>query len=279
MLSPAPVIKKKRRAKRARARQRARYDLRDRYRERDLPVEHIGIAQIEDPYAPAAYDTEGNLDPAARLAPVQHADGTLAEGQPAWTPPRRPTMTVIRALRDDPIGRMHSRRQIDEAQYSAARAYQELVDRTTIGAVRSVDLSKTKVSGVLASDPLTPGRQRAMQALRVAEQRVANRFGLEGLSVTRAVLSDRQSVEQTARSRGASSPREMSFWTGLFRRCLDVLAAAFGFATSTYRPRPLNGHAEHDPALDRGRMASELELADPRLRGRAGEWRLTPFLR
>jgi hypothetical protein len=180
-------------------------------------------------------------------------------------------MTVIRALRDDPVGRMHSRHQIDQEQYSAARAYQELADTATIGAVRSVDLSKTKVSGVTAPDPLTPGRQRAMAQLRAAEQRVANRFGLEGLSVTRAVLSDRQSVEQTARSRGASSPREMSFWTGLFRRCLDVLAAAFGFATSTYRPlRRLNGHAEGDPAEDRDRHAGEDELANPRLRaGRA----------
>ena len=156
--------------------------------------------------------------------------------------------------------------QIDTAQYSAARAYQELVDTATIGSIRSVDLSKTKVSGVMASDPLTPGRQRAMARLRVAEQRVANRFGLEGLSVTRAVLSDRLSVEQTARARGASSTREVSFWTGLFRRCLDVLAAAFGFSTSAYRPRRPNGHAELDPADDPARAASEVDLMDPRLR-------------
>ena len=69
-----------------------------------------------------------------------------------------------------------------------------------IRCVAGAGARKTKVSGAVAS-----GRQRAMQALRVAEQRVANRFGLEGLSVTRAVLSDRQSVEQTARTRGASS--------------------------------------------------------------------------
>jgi hypothetical protein len=268
MLSPVTGAQKKRRAKRARARQRSRYDLRHRYRERDLPVEHIGVATIDDPFTPAGYlDTEGNLGADACLAPAQHHDGTVAEGAPGWAPPRRPLMTVFVALKDDPVGRMHSRHQIDQAQYSAARAYQELVDTATIGTVRSLDLSKTRVSGVTASDPLTPGRQRAMQALRVAEQRVANRFGLEGLSVTRAVLSDRQSVEQTARSRGASSPREMSFWTGLFRRCLDVLAAAFGFATSTYRPPRLNGHGEpDDPAEDPARQADATELADPMLR-------------
>jgi hypothetical protein len=166
--------------------------LRDRYRQGDVPIRNIGVLTVEDPYAQAGrIDPDGKLQIDARLEPYQHADGTVAEGAPSWSPPSRPLMTVIRALRDDPIGRMHSRHQIDQAQYQAARAYQELVDTSTIGAVQSVDLSRTPVSGVMASDPLTPGRQRAMARLRVAEQRVANRFGLEGLGLTRAVLSDR----------------------------------------------------------------------------------------
>jgi hypothetical protein len=266
---PPSSPKRLRRARRARAKQRSRYDIRDRYRQGDVPAaSNIGVMIIEDPYSEASrIDSAGNLDVSARLEPVRHADGSIAEGMPAWSPPSRPTMTVIRALRDDPVGRMHSRHQIDEAQYKAARAFQQAADEATIGSVRSVDLGKTKVSGGLPREPLTENRRRAMARLRVAEQRVANRFGLEGLGLTRAVLGDRQSVEQTARARGASSPREVSFWTGLFRRCLDVLAAAFGFASSAYRPRPANGHAaEQDPADDRGRMAEEDELEDPRLR-------------
>jgi hypothetical protein len=48
---------------------------------------------------------------------------------------------------------------------------------------------------------------------------------------------------------------------------LDVLAAAFGFSTSGYRPRRSNGlMAELDPADDPARMADEDELADTRLR-------------
>jgi hypothetical protein len=47
-------------------------DLRHRYREQDLPVEHIGIATIDDPFTPAGYlDGEGNLGAEARLAPAQ----------------------------------------------------------------------------------------------------------------------------------------------------------------------------------------------------------------
>ena len=174
MLSPA-VNTKKRRAKRARARQRSSHDLRQRYRKQDLPIEAVGIATIEDPYTQVGYlDAAGNLDAAARLAPAQHSDGTVAEGAPGWTPPRKPTMTVFVALKDDPVGRMYARHQIDQPQYLGAREYQKTADAAMLSAVRSVDLTRTKVSGGAPPDMLTPGRQRAMARLRIAEQRVAN---------------------------------------------------------------------------------------------------------
>jgi hypothetical protein len=91
--------------------------------------------------------------------------------------------------------------------------------------------------------------------------------GSEGLGLTRAVLVERQSVEQTARLRGAESDREVWFWSRLFRRCLDSLTTAFGFSTSAYRPRRSNGHdGQGDPADDPGRQADEDEIADLRLR-------------
>ena len=98
-----------------------------------------------------------------------------------------------------------------------------------LGSIHSVDLGKTKVSGGLPPDPLPESRQKAMKWLRVAEEAVVRRHGSEGLGLTRAVLCDRQSVEQTARLRGAETDREVWFWSRLFRRCLDVLAQAFGF--------------------------------------------------
>jgi hypothetical protein len=252
------------RARRARARQ---LDLRQRYRQKDLPAEHIGIVTIEDPFTPAGYLTpEGELSAEARLAPAQHADGSIAEGMPGWAPPRRPTMVVVRALKDDPVGRMHSRRQIDEAQYSAARAYQQAADRSMLGSVKSVDLSRTRVSGIVAADPLPPHRQRAMKALRAAEDALLRRHGFEGLGLCRSVLIDRQSVEQMARLRGAESAREVSFWTGLFRHCLNVLALTFGFANSTRRPYRAKWVDGKDPAEDAGRHAIDGELADPTLR-------------
>ena len=181
---------KKRRAKRARARQRSRYDLRDRYRRRDLPAEHIAVAVIEDPYSQAGYvDAEGNLSAEARLTPVLHPDGSEAPGAPEWVPPRRPMMTVVRALREDPVGRMFARHQIDTAQYQAARAFQQAADQSTIGSIKSVDLEKTKVSGGLSPEPLTDGRRRAMARLRVAEERLS---ASRGRSWSNARASSRQ---------------------------------------------------------------------------------------
>src|SRR6516165_5598532 len=93
------AIRRWRLPSRARQRERRGYDLRPQYRESDLPTTaHVAVTTIEDAYAPA------------------------------WRPPERPRSTVFVNLREDPIGRMHARRQVDEAQYSAARAYQRLYD-------------------------------------------------------------------------------------------------------------------------------------------------------
>ena len=108
---------KRLRVRRARARWRERggHDLRPQYREGDLPATgHLGVTEIPDPYSEAGrVDRSGVLHVQAELKRVQHHDGSLSEGAPAWTPPQRPTITVVKSLREDPIGRMHARHQID----------------------------------------------------------------------------------------------------------------------------------------------------------------------
>ena len=128
------------------------------------------------------------------LEPARRNDGTVAEGAPGWTPPKRPLVTVITALRDDALGRMFARRQIGQPQYLAGRAYQECADRATLGSVRSIDLSKTKVSGGALPDMLTEAKQKAMARLRMVEQRPPLRRrrpermpgGLERASISRS---------------------------------------------------------------------------------------------
>jgi hypothetical protein len=262
------VPKRRIRGRRARAKQRPRgRDLRDQYREADLPlVGHLAVVTIDDPYP--------SLEVGVRLKQAQHPDGSTAEGAPGWTPPPRPRIAVIASLKEDPIGRMAARHQIDRAQFLGAREYQELYDTTQRGTVRTVDLSKTKVSGVLPADPLTDRYQRASQWLRRVDRAVVERHGSVGLALVRAVLCERIPVEKTARAYGAASGREKRNVAWLFRQVLNVVAKVFGFSTSTARPyqAPVDGTGDGglDPADDPARHADAGDLADSRLRSARG---------
>jgi hypothetical protein len=154
------------------ARRQARHDLRGQYAERDLPfMNGIGVAVIEDPYTDAArIDREGNLDVGARLEQAQHHDGTIAEGAPGWTPPQRPRITVITALRDDPLGRMYARRQIDRAQFDAGKEYQSLCDPPSSPAcARSIQ--RRPASTVVAFRIYSPSRGSARPSSCAASMR------------------------------------------------------------------------------------------------------------
>jgi hypothetical protein len=130
-------------------------------------------------------------------------------------------------------------------------------------------LGKTPVSGGRFIEPLT---ERAARRLRSVEGAVVHHHGVEGLGLARTVLAERQSVEATARLYGATSNREVRSVAWLFRRCLNVIARALGFATTT-RTQAVTVKLDEagTPDLnDRGMHAdaSELSCADLR-RGRA----------
>jgi len=262
---------RKLRAKRARARQRERqgHDLRPHYYQADLPpAPDLAIVEFDDPYAlPGWINPEGTLDPTARLKQARRADGSVAEGEPEWVAPPRPRIQAIGRLKEDPLGRMRARHQVDESQYLGGREYQRLYDSTQVALVRSVDWSKTRVSGGQRPDPLTEERQRASRKLHHANDAVMHRHGAEGLTLVRDVLCERRSVELAGRMRGAKSSRDTRWFGTLFRKCLSVLAVQFGFSSSTrasvQRIHPFNdGPNPTDPDLH----ADAVDLADARLR-------------
>jgi hypothetical protein len=104
------------------------------------------------------------------------------------------------------------------------------------------------------------------------EGEVVHRHGVEGLALARAVLADRRSVETTARQYGAASDREVRAIAWLFRKILDVIAKAFGFATATRRlPPAVKLDEAGAPDLnDPGLHADPGELTDLRLRSARG---------
>jgi hypothetical protein len=263
---------KRLRARRARAHWRGRrgHDLTSRYRQADLPASaHVAVVDIEDAYAPVGrVDREGVLHVEAQLEPVRHRDGTLSEGAPAWVPPQRPTAKVVVNLRDDPLGRMFARHQVDNAQYNAGRAFQRLWDIASVGNIAVADLLRPKVDGGRVPDPISAGRIMATKQLRSVERTVTDQHGFAGLSVTRSVLTGGCSVDKAARDFGAKSALERRWWGLLLRKCLDVLARALGFATSAARPRSPR-RIQNDSAPDTvnpGLHADAGDLADPELR-------------
>jgi hypothetical protein len=269
----APKKEKRLRARRARARQAERRgtDLRFRYRHGDLPPasSDIAVVEFDDPYAPPGWVEGGELDPSARQQQAHSLDGAVAPGEPEWVAPQRPRIRAIVRLKEDPLGKLNARRQIDPPQFLGGREYQALFDKTQIGLVRSVDLSKTRVSGMPPFDPVTDERQRAGRKLHHADDAVMHRHGVEGLSLVHDVLCERRSVELVGRLRGAQTERNARWWGVLFRKCLTVLAVQFGFSNTT-RPQArlpaLNGDGGIPDIDDPAMRAGAGELSDPALR-------------
>ena len=131
---------------------------------------------------------------------------------------------VQRQLRGDPLARLHSHNQIDEAQYRAGRAYQRDVE-TAERFVRSLDLTRERVDGGVTAEPLTDAQVRARK--RLTELKHA--LGRTMHRVTHAVLVERLSMETVAQ-RVFNREGELSvrYYGRLFRDALDVLAGEYG---------------------------------------------------
>lgn len=139
-------------------------------------------------------------------------------------------ITVIASLRDDPLGRMHARHQIDEAQYSAGRAYQRLCEMAEIVAIKAMDPTKEPVDGGgVIFDPVTDRQIKAAKKL-AALSRI---LGLEGEAICRAVLCRGIPVERLAIVFGTAGAHEARYLGRRFRGILESLAVELDFA-----PRP-----------------------------------------
>jgi hypothetical protein len=131
------------------------------------------------------------------------------------------------SLRDDPLGRMHARRQIDDCQLAAGRYMQSLLEMTRIGSLRSPDPAREYVDGRAGQAvPITARQMRASDKLRQAR----DVLGVRSYGLLCAVLAERQFIEHVAALVGQSGNWESRKLTGRFRDALDELAVLFGYA-------------------------------------------------
>lgn len=155
---------------------------------------------------------------------------TLVAGQYAaievadpWVPDDK--ITVLRQLRNDPLARLHTHGQIDEAQYQAGRAYQGDWETAERGA-RAIDPTREAVDGGRLAEPITEAQAKARKRL-VA---VKSSLGRKLHSVAHAFLIDGGTTEAIAYALNRPGHRWSNYYGKMIRDALDVLAVEYRLA-------------------------------------------------
>jgi hypothetical protein len=134
-------------------------------------------------------------------------------------------IVVMRSIRNDPLAALHSRRQIDEAQYQGGRAFQFDFETAERGP-QAIDPSKEYVDGGQMPEPITEGMRKATKRLA----RIHGALGQNGSGLMHAFLIERRSPEKICQNRGLTGEREKVYVGKRIRECLDELAEIYGFA-------------------------------------------------
>jgi hypothetical protein len=141
-------------------------------------------------------------------------------------------IVVTRSLRDDPLGRMHVREQIDDVQYQGGRSFQRDFELAGRGP-QAVDTTREPVDGGRGVVEIPEDQYKAARRLK----NIFQALGLDGSALTRRVLVDGQTCAQIARARGLKGERWERYFGHRFRECLDRLAVEYGFMTEGQRHR------------------------------------------
>jgi len=147
-------------------------------------------------------------------------------------------IVALRSIRNDPLARLHSHHQIDEAQYRGGRAFQDDWEKAERGP-QALDPTREYVDGGSAREPITERQRRAVLRLN----RIARELGTDGIVLVHEVLVEGLTMEQIGQRRGLRGQRWMDYFSKRFRECLDRLALTYGFATApgAAKKPPLRG--------------------------------------
>ena len=135
-------------------------------------------------------------------------------------------IVTLRSIRNDPLGRLHSHRQIDEAQYQGGRAFQVDWEKAERGP-QAVDPGREYVDGGQMREPITERQRKAVLRLN----RVERELGADGSALVHEVLISGLTLQQIGQRRGLSSQRWIDYFARRLQECLDRLALIYGFAT------------------------------------------------
>jgi len=175
----------------------------------------------QKPYDPAAakiHDrrtADFNRGQTGHVAPIE-VDDPLERGA---------RLVVMRSTRDDPLGRLHSHRQIDEAQYQAGRAFQQDFETAENGP-RAIDPAKEYVDGGALPEPISELRMRSVARLN----RIEAALGMEGSIIVHQILVFGWTMRAIAGARGLNGRSWDDYFGKRFRCALDTMAVIYGLA-------------------------------------------------
>jgi hypothetical protein len=135
-------------------------------------------------------------------------------------------IVTLRSIRNDPLGRMHSHRHVDEAQYQGGRAFQDDWEKAERGP-QAVDPTREYVDGTRSREPITERQRKAVLRLN----RVERELGADGSALVHEILVLGMTMAQIGQRRALPGQRWIDYFARRFRECLDRLALIYGFAT------------------------------------------------
>ena len=133
---------------------------------------------------------------------------------------------ALRSIRSDPLGRLHSHHQIDEAQYRGGRAFQNDWERAERGP-QAVDPTREYVDGVRGREAVTESQRQAVLRLNQIEREL----GTDGAALVHDVLILGLTMEQIGQRRAVRGQHWNDYFSKRLQECLDRLALIYGFAT------------------------------------------------
>jgi hypothetical protein len=171
-----------------------------------------------------AYDRRAqDLPLNAQVAPVEVDDPLgLEPGE---------KIIALRSTRGDPLAKLHTHHQIDEAQFRGGRAFQSDWEKAERGP-QAVDPTRERVDGGQAREPITEGQRRAVVRLN----RIEHELGADGTTLIHEVLILGMTMQQVGERRGLSTQRWKDYFARRFQECLDRLALFYGFAAPARIP-------------------------------------------
>jgi hypothetical protein len=142
--------------------------------------------------------------------------------------PRR--IRVQRALRNDPLAKLHATGRLNDVELRVGRRVQSLMEASEVGGIRTMDPTNEPVDG--GGKIREPINDRQLRAMKYLNGTLYPLLGKLGKALVSAVLAGGMMPEDYARSTGIGDARGINSIGREFQRYLGMLAGELGYTNA-----------------------------------------------